>query len=339
MAAGRELWYRHEAAVQVHAQQLCEQLRLILAPTDADKLQGDYKTGKRINIKKIIPYIASQFKKDRIWLRRTRPNKRKYQVVVAVDDSLSMQLNNAGDVTCQAVALLSKTMQQLEVGEFGVLSLGADTEIAHPLAEPFTAESGPRTFSHLTFEQKSTNMRRFLEYSLDYLDAEGGRLSSSIRSNTTQLRQLMFVISDGQITEDRTELRKLMTRAEENGQMVVLIILDVKAVVNQGSPASPSSPVAPVAATIPDAGKKMSVAEKMRQLKAEREARLANPKAGSSVLEMQVVEFVGSKVIKKAYLHDFPFPYYIVVQDIPSLPMLLADAMKQWFELIRNMGN
>jgi midasin (ATPase involved in ribosome maturation) len=38
----------------------------------------------------VIAYIASQFRKDKIWLRRTRPNKRQYQVVLAIDDSRSM---------------------------------------------------------------------------------------------------------------------------------------------------------------------------------------------------------------------------------------------------------
>ncbi len=46
----------------------------------ATKLMGDYRTGKRINMRKVIPYIASQFKKDKIWLRRTKPSKRNYQV-------------------------------------------------------------------------------------------------------------------------------------------------------------------------------------------------------------------------------------------------------------------
>jgi hypothetical protein len=43
-------------------------------------MKGDYRTGKRLNMKKIIPYIASQFKKDKIWLRRSKPAKREYQV-------------------------------------------------------------------------------------------------------------------------------------------------------------------------------------------------------------------------------------------------------------------
>ena len=50
--------------------------RLILEPTKVAKLQGDFRTGKRLIMRKIIPYIASQFKKDIIWLRRVEPKKR-----------------------------------------------------------------------------------------------------------------------------------------------------------------------------------------------------------------------------------------------------------------------
>jgi hypothetical protein len=46
--------------------QLCEQLRLILEPTKAAKLLEDFRTGKRLNMRKITSYIASQFKKDNV---------------------------------------------------------------------------------------------------------------------------------------------------------------------------------------------------------------------------------------------------------------------------------
>lgn len=59
----RKLWKESEIATQELASGLCEQLRLILEPTLSTKLRGDYKTGKRLNMKRIIPYIASDFKR------------------------------------------------------------------------------------------------------------------------------------------------------------------------------------------------------------------------------------------------------------------------------------
>lgn len=81
------------------AQELSEQLRLILEPSKASKLQGDFRTGRRINMRRVIPYIASQFKKDKIWLRRTRPSKRQYQIIMAVDNSSSMLDSHAKSVS------------------------------------------------------------------------------------------------------------------------------------------------------------------------------------------------------------------------------------------------
>ena len=80
VAAIELVWRRFEARTFPLSQELCEQLRLILEATIASKLQGDYRTGKRISMRKVIPYIASGYRKDKIWLRRTKPHKRNYQV-------------------------------------------------------------------------------------------------------------------------------------------------------------------------------------------------------------------------------------------------------------------
>ncbi|CAG9573097.1 conserved hypothetical protein [Leishmania major strain Friedlin] len=332
---GRQLWLEQETAVQGLSQQLCEQLRLILAPTLADKLQGDYKTGKRLNMKRIIPYIASQFKKDRIWLRRTKPSKRTYQILVALDDSLSMQCNNAGVLSCRAVALIAKALQQLEVGEFGVACFGKETHVVHPLEEPFLADSGPRLFSEITFEQKSTNMKLLLETTLGYLDDARDRMRGQTRSTTQQLQQIMFIIGDGQITENRDDLRQLMVRAEENNQMVVFVLLDIRAA--EGDTATPSArpSAAPAAAAQlrAKALQGLSTAERLRRLKADREARLHRVQS-SSILDMQVVEFQAGRVVRRPYMEGFPFPYYLIIRDIQNLPEIIADAMRQWFELL-----
>ncbi|RWW51704.1 hypothetical protein BHE74_00041923, partial [Ensete ventricosum] len=46
-------WKRYEVVTTRLSQELAEQLRLVMEPTLASKLQGDYKTGKRINMKKV----------------------------------------------------------------------------------------------------------------------------------------------------------------------------------------------------------------------------------------------------------------------------------------------
>jgi len=53
-----------------------------------------------------------------------------------------------------------------------------------------------------------------------------------------------------------------------------------------------------------------------------------------SIFNTKSIEFVEDKIVTKNYLDDFPFPYYIAIQKLDVLPDVLADALKQWFELI-----
>jgi len=86
----RQLWSQLERCTAPLAAALCEQLRTILEPTLKGRLQGFYRTGKRISMRRVIPFIASNYRRDKIWLRRTKPSKREYQIVVAIDNSRSM---------------------------------------------------------------------------------------------------------------------------------------------------------------------------------------------------------------------------------------------------------
>ncbi len=61
------------------AGELAEALRLILEPTKATRLAGEFRSGKRLAMRRVIAYIASHFRRDKIWLRRTRPDRRTYQ--------------------------------------------------------------------------------------------------------------------------------------------------------------------------------------------------------------------------------------------------------------------
>jgi midasin len=88
----------------------------VLHPTKCQALKGDYKTGKRLNMKKVIPFIASNYKKDKIWLRRTLPSKRTYQIMIALDNSLSMRENNVDNSALQSLLAIVLALQKMEVG-------------------------------------------------------------------------------------------------------------------------------------------------------------------------------------------------------------------------------
>ena len=110
----------------------------------------------------VIPYIASGFRKDKIWLRRTKRNKRQYQVVLCIDDSESMRAYGAGALACEALALICGALSRLEVGELAVLSFAERVSLLHPFDAPFTAEAGARMLSNFTFAQKHTQMEALL---------------------------------------------------------------------------------------------------------------------------------------------------------------------------------
>jgi midasin len=48
-----EAWQEVSNKMMSNARELCEQLRLILEPTKCTRLKGDYRTGRRINMKKV----------------------------------------------------------------------------------------------------------------------------------------------------------------------------------------------------------------------------------------------------------------------------------------------
>lgn len=214
----RQLWQHYEQSTKDLSMGLCEQLRLILEPTLATKMRGDFRTGKRLNMKRIIPYIASQYKKDKIWMRRTKPSKRQYQVMIAVDDSKSMAESSSVALAFETVALVAKALSQLEVGQISIVSFGEKTRLIHPFDQPFTSEAGVKVFECFLFDQLRTNVKTLVETSIGIF--ESVKVNSSV-----DLWQLEIIISDG-VCEDHETLRRLVRKAQEEKIMIVFVILD-----------------------------------------------------------------------------------------------------------------
>lgn len=74
-------------------------------------------------MRKVIPYIASQFRKDKIWLRRTKPSKRQYQIMLAVDDSSSMNDNRSKQVITRKAWELLKVANSFPLSRYGLGTL------------------------------------------------------------------------------------------------------------------------------------------------------------------------------------------------------------------------
>ncbi|RKP14189.1 hypothetical protein BJ684DRAFT_8961 [Piptocephalis cylindrospora] len=222
--ASVEAWLGQEEATRDLANQLSEQLRLILAPTLASQLRGDYRTGKRLSMRRIIPYIASEYRKDRIWLRRTRPARRQYQVLLAVDDSKSMREGRSAALAIQTLALLSGALSHLDVGELGVLAFGDRVRLLHPLGTPISSEAGGRLLRSFSFDAPQTDISGMLQGSLALLEEARGRMVGPAGES---LWQLEIILSDG-VCQDHDRVRSLCRRAAEARIMLLFIILDDK---------------------------------------------------------------------------------------------------------------
>lgn len=300
------IWRLYESLTHDLSYTLCEQLRLILEPTLATRLKGDYRTGKRLNMKKIIPYIASEYTKDKIWLRRTRPSQREYQVLIALDDSRSMAESHSVHLAYETLALVSKALSRLEVGDVGIAKFGEAVDVLHGFDEgPFTDQAGMQVMQAFGFQQKATNVLSLVEASLKMLEDARQRRSNSSAS-AADLWQLEIIISDG-ICQDHEKLRTVLRKAEEQRVMVVFIVID--------------SLHSNAVAASGDGGK------------GKMEGGVQN-----SILSMNQVAYkmVDGKMELQMhrYLDSFPFEYYVVLRNVEALPEVLSGTLKQFFERI-----
>lgn len=299
----RQTWAAHESSTRNLSLILTEHLRLILQPTQATKMRGDFRTGKRLNIKRIIPYIASSYKRDKIWMRRSIPSKRNYQIMLAIDDSKSMDESDSKSLAFETLALVAKSMSMLEVGELCVLGFGEDVKVAHDFSTPFTSEAGAEVFKSFSFAQTTTNVHKLLKESIELFRA--ARLKAV--GSASELWQLQLIISDG-VCENHPSIRQLVREAHEERIMIVFVVVD-SAAQNTGV----------VGGNGNTQGK------------------------GQSIVDLQRAEFVKDadgnpqlNMIK--YLDTFPFRYYLIVRDVQELPGVLAGALRQWFAEVVDSG-
>ncbi|CAE7306236.1 mdn1 [Symbiodinium natans] len=292
-----QLWGQLERSTTPLSAALCEQLRTILEPTLKGRLQGYFRTGKRISMRRVIPFIASNYRRDKIWLRRTKPSKREYQIVVAIDNSRSMKECGVGPNALQTLCVLCQALAQLEVGEYAVLAFGSATpRVLLPLgsgqshANSFSwAQAGP-LLREFTFEEESVqshnrSLADLMRLSSELFDERNGP------NPARPFSQMSIIISDGRFNKNK--VRPWVHAALARQQLPLLIIVD-----------------------------------------AESETPAANASGSKrSVFDLRAVSYEGGNCQVVPYLSDFPFPYYVVVQDLQTLPAILSDVMKQWFEL------
>ncbi|KAJ8130086.1 hypothetical protein O1611_g3545 [Lasiodiplodia mahajangana] len=218
-------WTNFQSKTHPLSLSLTSQLRLILTPSQSTKLSGSYRTGKRLNIKRIIPYIASSYKRDKIWMRRAIPTKRSYQILLCVDDSKSMGESSSGELALESLVMVSRALTMLEVGQIGVLGFGANAFMAHEFSEPFAShDAGAKVLQRFTFQQDYTNIQFLVRQTIERFRL--ARQQSTSRGSE-DLWQLALILSDGLTPSSEHEnIQVLLREAIEERIMIVFIIMD-----------------------------------------------------------------------------------------------------------------
>ncbi|KAH7038086.1 ATPase protein [Microdochium trichocladiopsis] len=286
---------------------LTSQLRLILTPSQSTKLSGSFRTGKRLNIKRIIPYIASSYKRDKIWMRRAIPTKRTYQIMLCVDDSKSMGESSAGSLALESLVMVSRALTMLEVGQIGVLGFGANTFMAHEFAEPFAShDAGAKVLQKFSFDQDYTDIQLLIRQTIERF--RQARTQQGGSRGSEDLWQLALILSDGLTpSAAHEEIKVLLREALEERIMIVFIIMD-----------DTSAPAAAPAATGNGSGGILKSG--------------GSAIKSQSVLNLKKVRFLGNDEIKtEYYLDTFPFQYYLIVHNLEDLPGALAGLLRTWF--------
>ena len=249
--------------------------------------------------------------------------------MVAVDDSSSMRHNRAGAAAIEAFVTLCRALTRLEAGELSVVSFGKEVRLVHPFGRPFTDDAGAAAVSQFTFQQEGTEVASLLETALFMLNraAETGRARHTVGSGVS-CRQLLFVISDGIMSEEgRDKVRRWVRVAAERGQMLCLVVVDNAKASAQGTKEGKDK----------GRGKGASILESVRVQFGANASEGWSPsnKKGKKSGGRKRARGRGKKMTVTRYLDDYPWPNYVICQDVSQLPDALCDILRQFFELMR----
>ena len=167
-------------------------------------------------MKRVVEYVASGFRKDQIWLRRQRAEKRSYDILLAVDDSESMSDSGAGPTALEALVLITSALAKVDVGRLAVVTFGSETRLVRPLDDSLviSPESGDRLLSQFTFRQKATDVKRLLTFMQEYMTVSATE------------RRISFIISDGRLGEKSEGLQRQIRQLREEGMVIAFLIIN-----------------------------------------------------------------------------------------------------------------
>ena len=288
-------WNDLESISQHLINKISENLKIALEPNKQTKLKGNFRTGKRLNLKKIISFIASNYRNDKIWLRRSLPSERNYMITIAIDDSYSMRESNKNFFAIETLVIFANSFKRAGLNKFNICSIRDNLNLLHSMNDDvFSKEKGAFILNKFKFDYKDSkshdySMRNFI---LDYNNlAENNNLNFSV--NNSKNEQICFILSDGIFNKDI--VRPACLEAKEKGIIYVFIILDEQS----------------------------------------KDDLINNKLSDKSILNMnsvyQVYDDNGDLNHEiKPYLEDFPFSLFVVLKKSSDLPDVINDILLKW---------
>ncbi|KAI5189619.1 midasin [Nematocida minor] len=178
--------------------ELTKQLSVVLEENEKSAYEGDYATGRRLNMKRIISYIASDGQKNRIWMRKTKNQGREYLIRIFVDNSGSIKNSSIVDALIKSLSSITNSLDLLGI-PFELYTFSSTIHQHKDIR---------RLVEGLTFEANETRVAWVFEeeyrYGYNILISDGlfydGALSQGMLSNTL----LLIVGSGAMIKEMRT---------------------------------------------------------------------------------------------------------------------------------------
>ena len=196
-------------------------------PTNRGRYQGHFRTGKRLDMRAVLNFIASDYRKGRIWLRRSRISKRGYEVILAVDNSCSMSELGVHRGAVEGMIVVSSAMKKLEVGNIGIVTFGnaqlaADgtasglpqSRIVLNPGDILSPERGQSILDDLTFAHPvrdgfNKSLPELLNFLCHYYE---GNASGS--AGSTSVNRLVIILSDGRFNHSELIIPRQIINSE-----------------------------------------------------------------------------------------------------------------------------
>ena len=201
-------------------------LKTVLTPNLQSKLVGNYKTGKRLNMKKIISFIASNYRQDKIWLRRTLPYNRDYYITISIDNSLSMKQNNIGYYALQSMLILVKSLQKVGIDNLSLFGITDDCVELYDYNIEKSMINNEKIKNILNYFKFNFESKNSFDFSMqNFLAKNIQKIENNTINDRNKLKyNINFIISDGRF--NKNNVKGLTAVAKEKGILYVFIIID-----------------------------------------------------------------------------------------------------------------